>query len=127
MQNIRAASTLWRATCSFPRYKSDIYRDYMKADFKQADIFEVKGMGECLRIAYINVRGHEGRNVKVPFWQLPTDHIHTDTNNTLCEFDARAGSVFSEDNFGTYANFNRAFRCAESDDSTTQYWFGGTV
>ena len=127
MENIRSASTRWRATCSFPTYKSDVYRDYMKAKFKQADILAFEGFGACLRIAYINVRGHQGWNVTVPFWQPEGEHFHTDTDNTLCEFDARVDNVYTEDNFGNYQFCNKRFRCTESDDSTTQYWFGDTV
>ena len=127
MESIRSNSTMWRATCSFQYYKFDVYRDYMKAEFKQLDILFYQGSGACICIAHINVRGHKGWNVRVPFWQKEIEHLHTDTYEMLCEFDGTVGNVYTEDNFGNYKDYNTNFRCTEGSDSTTQYWFGVTV
>ena len=115
---------MWRATCSFPTYKSDVYRDYIKADFDKVDLLEVESSGVCHRVENINIRGHEGWNLTVPFWQSSREQIHTDSSRKWCEFNATQGSIRSEDNFGNYRKFNRAFRCTESDESTTQFWIG---
>ena len=99
----------------------------MKADFDKVDFIAVKGSGVCRRVSYINVRGHEGSKLTIPFWQSSTEQLHTDSSRKRCEFDARQGSINSEDNFGNYGRFNRAFRCTESDESTTQYWIGVAI
>ena len=127
MEHIRSASTMWRATCSFPTYKSDIYRDYMRAKLSEIDILVFSGGGTCKTVDNINIRGHEGRKVTVPFYQEGAFPFHTDSTVTHCQFHVTEGSVGSEDNFGYYGSFNRAFRCTESDESTTQYWFGGNI
>ena len=127
MKNILSASTMWRATCSFPIYKSDIYRDYMKAEFKQFNIVDFASAWDCIRIEYINIRGNKGWNVTAPFFQLEGELIHTDSSQRFCEFDGRGGSIYNEDNFGTYIVTNPAFRCTQTANSTTQYWFGGTI
>ena len=127
MQHIRSSSTLWRATCSFPSYKSDIYRDYVRAQITDVNILQYIGTGSCLSIEYVDVRGHKGNKITAPFWQHDTLPFHLDGFATHCQFNANQGSVHSEDNFGFYGAYNRAFRCAETDDSTTQYWFGDNV
>ena len=127
MLHIRSASAMWRATCSFPKYKSDIYRDYVRALLSEFDILQFNGFAICFNIDYINVRGHESRNITVPIWQTDVFTFHIDTSLKVCQFDARAGSAYSEDNFGLYQFFNRNFRCTETDDSTTQHWFGDKV
>ena len=127
MEQIRLTSTLWRATCSFPVYKSDIFRDYVRAQLQEVDILDYNGKQQCKKVDYINIRGHEASNVSVPFWQHDDNMFHTDSSDQTCAFRASQGSVSSEDNFGTYGNINRKFRCTESDESTTQYWLGGNA
>ena len=126
MKSVRSSSTKWRATCSFPTYKSDIYRDYVRAQLKDIDILEFRSSGECSHVEFINLRDHKGLNTTVPFWQEKYP-FHTDSFRNLCQFDARNGSLWNEDNFGFYSKYNPDFRCTESDDSTTQYWFGWAI
>ena len=127
MTEIRSSSTMWRATCSFPTYKSDILRDYMKARFSETDLLTFKGNGVCKTMDYISIRGVAARNVTVPFWHNQFSHLHTDSSHGNCQFQLIKGAVIGEDNFGHYETFNPVFRCTESDDSTTQYWFGVNV
>ena len=126
MKDIRSSSTMWRATCSFPTYKSDIYRDYVRAHLTSIDILEFVGFKECRSADYINIRGNEGWKITSGFWQVEY-HMHTDSSIKPCQFDALLGSTYDEDNFGYYSTYSRAFRCTETDKSTTQYWFGGNV
>ena len=126
MRSIRSSSATWRATCSFPTYKSDITRDYVKAQLQEFDVIEYNGAG-CKTVESINIRGHSSSRVSAAFYQNNDEHIHTDSYYDLgfgCTFDARQGSVENEDNFGLYISTNPAFRCTESDGSTTQYWLG---
>ena len=126
MEHIRSSSTMWRATCSFPTYKSDIYRDYVRAQLKDIDILEYKHDEKCRKVDYINIRGFQGWKVTVPFWQVNYP-FHIDSSSSSCEFNARSSSIGSEDNFGYYETVNSAFRCTGSSQNTTQYWFGGNI
>ena len=126
MRSIRSSSATWRATCSFPTYKSDITRDYVKAQLQEFDVIEYTGAG-CKMVDSINIRGHSSSRVLAAFFQSNNEHIHTDSavGYAYCPtFDARQGSVTNEDNFGHYFTTNPTFRCTESAGSTTQYWLG---
>ena len=126
MKGILSASTMWRATCSFPTYKSDIYRDYVRAQLKDIDILEYNLNAACRRVDYINIRGNKGWNITSAFWQGAVA-FHVDSSLKLCQFNALDGSLPDEDNFGYYYTYNPAFRCTETGGSTTQLWFGGNV
>ena len=128
MEHIRSSSTMWRATCSFPTYKSDIYRDYMRFQISQVDILKFIAAYECHTADRINIRGNVGFNITVALWQVASMPLHIDSSQPVaCSFDARRGSIRDEDNFGHYYTYNTAFRCTESLHSTTQYWFGVRV
>ena len=128
MQHIRLSSTMWRATCSFPTYKSDIYRDYMRFQISKVDMLTFAGNAACRMADRINIRDNAGLAITVPLWQLDDLPLHIDSSQRVaCSFDARSGSRFDEDNFGNYYTHNTAFRCTHSGESTTQYWFGVSV
>ena len=127
MKHIRSLSTMWRATCSFPMYKTDIRRDYVRAHINEVDMLSFKGLEQCRKVDYINIRGHVGTNVTVAFWQNDIMSFHTDSSKNPCDFNAISGSKENEDNFGFYEAVNHAFRCTESSESTTQYWYGVNV
>ena len=124
MRSLQIHSTHWRATCSYPTHGID-YRDYLRGNFKDFNIVDFLGSGECKRVEYVDIRGHNGTNLKVPFWQKKsTWMLHHDSSYDFCQFTAKVGSVSSEDNFGFYYAFNPTFRCTQADNSTTQWWFG---
>ena len=127
MKNVRSSATMWRATCNFPIHKSDIYRDYMRTQISALDFLTFKGVAVCHIVEHINIRGNTGSNTTVGFWQQDGFGLHIDSSELVCKFDARNGSLHDEDNFGHYYTCNNAFRCTESEDSTTQYWFGVNV
>ena len=118
---------MWRATCSFPVYKPNIFRDYVRAQLEEVDFRRYKDQKQCKTVDYINIRGHEASNISVPFWQHDAYIFHTDSSIQACAFRPAQGSVSSEDNFGFYNKFNDDFRCTKSDEDTTQYWLGGFV
>ena len=49
------------------------------------------GNGECKRVKYVDIRGHNGTNLTAPFWQGWA--LHTDSSSGLCEFSATVGAV----------------------------------
>ena len=103
------------------------FRDYLRAKLSSLDVLTFQGTGSCKMVEYIDIRGHKGYDVTVPFWQTSYATLHTDTDAVHgCQFNGKAGSVHSEDNFGFYGSgLNPKFRGSENDDSTTEYWFGG--
>ncbi|XP_068729837.1 uncharacterized protein [Montipora capricornis] len=127
MRSLQSHSTHWRATCSYPTHGVD-FIDYVRGTFKDFNIIDYLGRNQCKKVEYINIRGQTGIQKTVPFWQGPRakgEFLHTDSTYTTCEFNAKYGSVFSEDNFGLYLYRNPAFRCTHDDTSSTQWWFGG--
>ena len=124
MSFLKSHSTHWRATCSFEKVNID-YRDYLRASFNEFDITTFLGHSICKKVEYVNIRGHVGYQITVPFWQAKNAYlVHTDSSLGRCLFDAKAGSVYQEDNFGHYNYVSNKFRCTSDPTATTQYWFG---
>ncbi|CAH3046346.1 unnamed protein product [Porites evermanni] len=44
-------------------------RDYVGGNFKDFNIMDFLGNGECKRVKYVDIRGHNGTNLTAPFWQ----------------------------------------------------------
>ena len=124
MRSLQVYSTHWRATCSYPTHGID-FTDYLRGNFKDLDIVDFQGHGECKRVEYVDIRGHNGTNLTAPFWQRKNAWmLHHDSSLVLCKFNAAVGAVSNEDNFGFYEGINPKFRCTQADNSTTQWWFG---
>ena len=68
MRSLQVHSTHWRATCSYPTYGID-FTDYLRGNFKDFDIVDFQGQGECKRVEYVDIRGQNGTNLTAPFWQ----------------------------------------------------------
>ena len=116
MRSLQARSTHWRATCSYPTHGID-FRDYLRGNFKDFKIVDYIRGGQCKTVEYINIRGHVGKNLTVPFWQFRDQGLHIDSPSTHCQFKAASsGAVSSEDNLGWYYNsrYNPKFRCIPS-------------
>ena len=123
MRSLQVHFTRWRATCSYPTHGID-FTDYLRGNFKDFDIVDFQGHGECKRVDYVDIRGHNGTNLTAPFWPNLEMGLHTDSSLVLCKFNAAVGAVSNEDNFGFYEGINPKFRCTQEDSSTTQWWFG---
>ena len=126
MRSLQAHSTHWRATCGYPTHGID-FRDYLRGNFQDFNIFDYVGGGTCKKVDFINIRGHVGTHLTVPFWQkLNTWTLHIDSSYGHCQFTAaRSGAVSSEDNFGWYGDgISTKFRCTQGSQSSTQWWFG---
>ena len=132
MQSLKAHSSHWRTTCSFPVYKVD-YTDYVRAKFIDFDIITFTGYGVCKNVEFVDIRGNAGAETDARFWQSITTsdphmlHIDSSTVGHGCSFIASAGAVHGEENFGFYHVKNKNFRCTSNPLATTQYWFGGYV
>jgi len=128
MTFLRGKSTHWRATCQYDKADA-VYKDYMRGNFADFDITSFLGLQVCKEVDYINVRGIGGHTTAT-FWQSENQYLlHTDSSikGSGCEFDARAGSKSSEDNFGFYNSANNDFTCTSGPSATTQYWFGSYI
>ncbi|XP_028411750.1 uncharacterized protein LOC114534498 [Dendronephthya gigantea] len=125
MISLKAKSTHWRATCSFPVNGVD-GRDQARGNFKDFDIMTYIGSGLCKQMEYVNIRGHECSQCTARWWAVRnTYNLAIDSSHGGCEFVPTAGSVPSEDNFGVYNTINPYFRCMATASSTTNWWFGG--
>ena len=124
MRSLQVHSTHWRATCCYPTHGID-YRDYLRGNFKDFNIVDFLGNNKCNRVEYVDIRGHKGTNLNVPFWQKKNAWmVHIVSSSDRCKFSASIGAVGSEDNFGFYGQINQKFRCTQAVHSTTQWWFG---
>ena len=75
------------------------------------NIVDYLGGGKCKKVEYINIRGHIGIHLTVPFWQAANGYfLHTDSSHTNCQFKPKSGSVSSEDSFGYHWIINHKFR-----------------
>ena len=68
MRSLQVHFTHWRATCSYPTHGID-FTDYLRGNFKDFDIVDFQGHGECKRVEYVDIRGKNGTNLTAPFWQ----------------------------------------------------------
>ena len=124
MRSLQAHSTHWRATCSYPTYGVD-FRDYVRGNFKDFNVVDYSGSIKCMKVEFVNIRGHMRMHLTASVWQSTSYFWHIDSSTSGCQFDPRYGAVPSEDNFGFYGDaINPKFRCNEGPDSTTQWWFG---
>ena len=123
MMRIRNTSTHWRGTCNADKRRNTSI-DSIRVALKEVDPPNFAGDGECKNVEYVNIRGIEGYNVSVPFWQNNEIMLHMDSSKDTCSFNATKGSVESEDNFGFYLDTNTEFSCTKNKNATTQIWLG---
>ena len=126
MTHLKSQSTYWRSTCSFPKYKVD-YTDYVRAKFADFDVMAFVGAGDCKKVEFVNIRGHQCAQCTAKWWQRSDYLAHIDSSYSGCDLDATQGAVSSENNFGYYMQgvINNKFRCTANHLSTTNWWFGG--
>ncbi|XP_046844600.1 uncharacterized protein LOC124438479 [Xenia sp. Carnegie-2017] len=89
MTYLNSQSTHWRVTYEYPKIKVD-YRDYVRTKFTDFDVMTFTGFGICKKVEY-------------------APHIDS-TIPGGCQFDASAGAVRYEDDFGYYTTPNKKFR-----------------
>ena len=127
INELRAQSTHWRATCSFPTHGVD-YVDYVRGKFVDFDVVNFLGDNVCKRVEYVNIRGHQCSDCYVPWWQVVNiNFLHTDSEAKTCGFNPSRGAVHTEDNFGYYGTVNSNFRCTADSNATTNWWFGENI
>lgn len=106
------------------------YRDYMRAKLSSVDVLASTGLDfACKKVEYVNIRGVIGRDVTIIVYSAPSIFFHVESiiaSSKFCQFDGSTWAVLSENNFGHYCyNTNKDFRGCATDESTTEYWFGG--
>ena len=129
MQFLQSKSEYMLASCNL-NTNFATSNDWMLMNINNigADLLYNWLLGECINVVSINVRGYQCKNSTVYAWQELTRHLHIQSADTSCDCQTiSTGSVFSEDNFGSYTNYNTDFSCTERDNSTTNWWFGDYV
>lgn len=129
MEHISKSSTHFRVTTDFEKVGVD-FRDYLRAKISDIDVLSESLVGTCKKVEYVNIRGIVGVNTEMAVWNKAGSWIfHTDSRHLGCAYNAKQGSVDTENNFGFYCesdiSMNTQFRGTANDESTTQYWFGG--
>ncbi|XP_046864155.1 uncharacterized protein LOC124458106 isoform X2 [Xenia sp. Carnegie-2017] len=126
-------NTLWRITCSYGD-KDWNKTDLVVATHENAPILKQNNDNAvCLNVSFIDIKGYECNDCRIPFWQNDKQVFHTDNShdNSKCNLKNFQSSGCSnsdgsggEDNFGYYDCYNTTHRCASSESATTQLWFG---
>ena len=126
MAALKEMTTHWRITCSFPQYGVDTETDYVRAVFADFDLLK-KNKNECKNVSYISVMGQSCSKCTAQwthtFYKL-TPHIAAMQNDSACDIKSDKSGYYY---FGAYFTYNPNFRCTESPNSTTNYWFGSYV
>ncbi|CAH3173750.1 unnamed protein product [Porites lobata] len=119
-------STHVRATCNFNTEELK-YEDYLRAKLGDIDLMR-SSLGTCKKLEFISVHGNNCTNDTAHFVQRDYWHAHSDSNDRGCPCTSLSEGAVKfpggEDNFGWYKARNLVHRCVESNDSTTQWWFG---
>ena len=124
MSKIKNNSTLWRITCSFPQYGVNISKDYVRAAFTDFDLMS-NFWEECKKVSHISVMGQSCSECTAQWWQGASYAPHIAAVQVdPCDIKSDKSGYYY---FGSYHNYNPAFRCTESPNSTTNYWFGSYV
>ena len=126
MREVRSHATHWRVTCSFPSYTVD-YRDYVRAEFSQFNPLTFEKNLQCKRVEYINVRGNNCTGCTATWSQNTYTMLHHRSDSDKCELNKAPDATGNEQCFGYYHNRNPSFRCTETDQSSTNYWFGARI
>ena len=128
MTHLKSQSTRWRVTCSFSPFGVD-YTDYVRAKFTDFDILTFLGRGICMKVEFVNIRGHQCAQCTTRWWQIKGVYApHIDSTAKGCQLVPSHGAVNTENNFGYYIEaYNNKFRCSANSLSTTNWWFGGNL
>ena len=82
----------------------------------------------CLEAQKINVRNETCQYQSVNVISNETfKHFNILSSSDNCECNLSSGAILNENNFGDYSNINTQFSCSNSNQSTTQWWFGSFV
>ena len=132
MLSIQSQSSKWRATCN---YNTDglILTDYVRSTFANVDPMTLHGSG-CKKMEYINIRGKgceectawcdqaSSNTFLLGNWYGQFKSVQDGIEK--CSYVNAAGTITHESSFGYYKHANSGHRCASTQLSTTQYWFG---
>ncbi|CAB3990852.1 Hypothetical predicted protein [Paramuricea clavata] len=120
--HVNSKATHWRVTCSFQQSGVDIKTDYVRAAFADFD-FMGKFWDGCKNVSYISVMGQFCSHCTA-YWRQGDNFtltIPAVSPDPFCDIKSDESENFY---FGAYHTYDPAFRCTESPNSTTNYWFG---
>lgn len=125
MSSPQGHSIHWRATCSYPTYGID-FRDYLRGNFKDFNIFDYNGSGKCMKVEHVNIRGH----MRACTWQRVSGRFLTPTPYTLIAVVPVASltqdlvQCQAKITLAGYAwSINSKFRCTEGPhDNSVVVW-----
>lgn len=127
MTYISSLSTLFRATCDFPkRSSSSLTPDLLIGELREVNLIS-EHIDGCKRFMFIDIKGHQCRNCTAFTYQGGTvnAHFHIDVTHNRCEY--KPPILFNTDNFGYYGSIDKTFTCTLAANSTTQYWLGQEI
>lgn len=129
MKYIRSSSTLFRATCDFPKRNGNLTPDLLIGRLSDVDIITFRRgyLGICKRFLFIDIRGYQCSNcTALAFQDLERHNIHLYldvTHDGYCQFTP-PHTVESVDSFGYYYVTEPVSKCTATPKSTTQWWLG---
>lgn len=127
---ILSSSTRWRITCKNASRSTGNVREIVRARLNQVPVFSNHTWEKCVKVEYINIRGHKCGNCRAfmvndgvrPFYFDPK------RSGEVCDFtvpDITMCGNEGENSFGYYNCINPSHRCSASNHSTTFMWLGG--
>ena len=122
---MRNKTSMFRATCDFPKRGGVLTPDYLFGYLSDYDIINHGNTWECRKFGHVNVRGYNYFNVSLFTVHFENVfHLHFECPASCPGFTGVPNSVGSEDCFGFYVSYNPASKCTATAKSTTQWWFG---
>ncbi|XP_048575881.1 uncharacterized protein LOC116604856 [Nematostella vectensis] len=108
MRGVRDISTHVRATTNYSPNQGISTRDYVRAKISNLDPTTFLGLGTCIKVELISIRGVPGTDITVPFWQKDTIILHTDVSHGECAYDNPTPQFpYSANYFGRYGEWTR--------------------
>jgi|GEM_PF-1153718 len=119
MQALEGVSTEWLASCDLDTSQTD---DFLRGDLTALTPTTTTGNPHCATLDAASIRGHACTNCSVPMYQWAGLHLTTSTGTECGTLPWFADATTSEDDFGWYGNYNTAFSCVATAESTTNWW-----
>ena len=123
MKYIRSKSTLFRATCDFPKRNGSLTPDLLIGRLSDVDIINHNSSyGHCKEYIYINIKGHNCTNCTSLTYQDSRHFRIFAALNYGCQFKPPLQETQSY--FGGYWHTYKISKCTSTPSSTTQWWLG---
>jgi len=125
MQYIHSKSTLFSATCDFPKRNGLLTPDLLIGRLSDVDIFSSQPIDGCKRFVYIDIKGTNCSDCTAYAVQYPHQHFHIyPASHIAVYYSCDFPFVGHVDSFGYYNVHDDKTKCTASPSSTTQWWLG---